>query len=121
MHFKVDEDLPPAVAVMLRDHGYVSSTVVEQEMGGWKDPQLWQAAQSHQQFLVTADKGFSNIRTYAPGSHYGILLLRPNEDGIRPLLELMEQVLASVSDLTQLSGTLAVVSPSGLRIRRAEV
>ncbi len=69
MHFKVDEDLPPVVAEMLRKHGYASSTVVEQGMGGWKDPELWRATQDHQQFLVTADKGFADIRTYSPGSH----------------------------------------------------
>ncbi len=120
MHFKIDEDLPPAVARMLRERGYTSSTVLDQGMGGWKDPELWRAVQDQQQFLITADKGFADIRIYPPGSHHGVLLLRPNEDGIRPLLELMEQVLASVPDLTQLMGVLAVVSPQGLRIRRGE-
>lgn len=118
MHIKVDEDIPPIVASWLREMEYDASTVVEQSMGGWKDPDLWEAVQRKQQFLLTADKGFGDIRIYPPGSHGGVLLLRPAEDGIRPLLELVKMVLTEV-DLMELKGTLAVASPRGLRIRRS--
>ena len=118
MHIKVDEDLPQAVAAMLRQRGYSCSTVLEQGKGGWKDPALWEAVQDHQQFFLTADKGFGNIRRYPPGAHGGILLLRPSEDGIQPLLDLLEQVLVLVPKLDSLQGLLAVASPRGLRIRR---
>lgn len=114
----INEDLPQAVAQKLRAAGYEASTVLEQAMAGWKDPDLWRAVQAHQQFLVTADKGFGDIRAYPPGSHGGILILRPTEDGIRPLIELVEQVLSSVPDLSALEGLLAIASPQGLRIRR---
>ncbi len=86
-------------------------------MGGWKDPALWEAVQTHEQFLVTGDKGFGNIRSYPPGSHHGILLLRPDEDGIRPMLELLEQVLTHYS-LDSLTGILTVATPRGIRLRR---
>ncbi len=117
MHIKVDEDLPPIAARWLQEKGYTASTVIDQGMGGWKDPKLWQVVQSDNQFLLTADKGFGDIRVYPPGSHAGILLLRPDEDGIRPLLELLQITLEKV-DFSQLSGNVAVVTPRGLRIRR---
>jgi predicted nuclease of predicted toxin-antitoxin system len=117
MRIKVDEDLPPVAAEWLREQGYEASTVVEQQMGGWKDAQLWEAVQAQTQFLVTADKGFADIRLYPPGSHGGILLLRPEEDGIRPVLDLLKAVLAEV-DLAELEGVLAVATSQGLRIRR---
>lgn len=120
MHFKVDEDLPQAVAGLLRDKGYECSTVLEQEMGGSKDPELWRAVQQHGQFLVTADKGFGDLRRYPPGSHGGILVLRPAEDGVRPLLDLIGKVLETVQDLRSLQGLLTVASPQGLRIRRPD-
>jgi predicted nuclease of predicted toxin-antitoxin system len=119
MRIKVDEDLPMLVAQSLQDRGYEAISVVEQGMGGWKDPALWQAIEAEQRFLVTADKGFADIRVYPPGTHAGVLLLRPDEDGIRPTLELLEQVLASF-DLTVLAGTVTVATPRGIRIRRAE-
>ncbi len=119
MRVKVDEDLPRAVVRMLRDRGYDATGVVEQGMGGWKDPALWQAVQAEQRFLVTADKGFADVRLHAPGTHAGVLLLRPGQDGIRPMVELLARVLESY-DLEILAGAVTVVTPRGVRIRRAK-
>jgi len=118
MRVKVDEDLPVAPVQMLKDRGYEAAGVAEQGMGGWKDAALWKAVRSEHQFLVTADKGFADIRFYPPGTHSGILLLRPDQDGIRPVLELLELVLGRY-DLEALAGTVTVVSPQRIRIRRA--
>ncbi len=117
MRIKVDEDLPRQVADSLNARGHEAITVHQQQMGGWKDPELWSAVQAEMRFLITADKGFGNIRQYVPGEHGGILLLRPEVDGIRPLLDLMTMVLEQI-DLEQLAGTVAVANPRGLRIRR---
>jgi len=87
-------------------------------MGGWKDQALWESVQSEQRFLITADKGFGDIRTHPPGTHSGVLLLRPDLDGIRPLIQLLERTLAAY-DLPDLYSTITVVSPRGIRIRRA--
>jgi predicted nuclease of predicted toxin-antitoxin system len=118
VRFKIDEDLPGSVATFLRKAGYEDvMTVMEQGMGGWKDPVLWRVIQNEDRFLITADKGFADLRSYPSGSHSGVLLLRPDADGIGPVLELLEQVLAS-TDLRSLQGSLAVANPQGLRIRR---
>ncbi len=117
LHIKVDEDLPPLLAQRLREQGYVATTVVEEGMGGWKDNALWQAIQAEGKFLITADKGFANVQTHPPGTHAGLLLLRPDSDGIFPLLFLLDEVLAS-QRLEMLQGTIAVATPRGVRIRR---
>ena len=117
MRVKVDEDLPRAAVQMLRDRGYEAVSVLDQRMGGWRDPALWQAIQAEQRFLVTADKGFADIRFHVPGTHAGVLLLRSDQDGIRPVIELLELVLASYS-LEALARTVTVVTPRGIRIRR---
>jgi predicted nuclease of predicted toxin-antitoxin system len=118
MRIKVDEDLPRAATQMLRDRGYEAASVAEQGMGGWKDPDLWRNVQAERRFLVTADKGFADIRFYAPGTHAGVMLLRPDEDGIRPVVELLERVLVNYN-LEDLARTVTVVTPRGIRIRRA--
>ena len=117
MRIKVDEDLPPAVTERLRDAGHDAAGVVEQGMSGWKDPGLWEAVQKEGRFLVTSDKGFGDIRAYPPGTHAGILVLRPDQDGIRPLVELTLLVLerARLDDLARL---VSVATPRGLRTRR---
>jgi predicted nuclease of predicted toxin-antitoxin system len=118
MHIKVDEDLPPVAAQWLRDRGYQASTVVEQNMGGWKDAAIWEVVQADQQFLITADKGFADIRVYPPGTHGGVLLLRPDKDGIQAILNLLQNVINQV-DLSTLTGTTSVATSRGLRVRRA--
>jgi predicted nuclease of predicted toxin-antitoxin system len=117
MHIKVDEDLPVQIVHRLRARGYDASGVAEQGMGGWKDPDVWHVVRDQRLFLVTGDKGFGDIRSYPPGTHAGVLLLRPDEDGIRPLVELLESVLTGY-DLEALTGLLAVATPRGIRIRR---
>jgi predicted nuclease of predicted toxin-antitoxin system len=114
---KVDEDLPTTITQMLNAAGYDVASVFGQGMGGWKDPPLWQAVQAESRFLVTVDKGFGDIRSYPPGTHAGVLVLRPDEDGIRPVVELTQQVLAQYP-LNDLAGTITVATPRGIRIRR---
>jgi predicted nuclease of predicted toxin-antitoxin system len=114
---KTDEDLPPAVTARLREAGHDAVGVVEQRMGGWKDSPLWDAVQREGRFLVTSDKGFGDIRAYPPGTHAGVLVLRPDEDGIRPLVELVDLVVgrARIEDLAK---TVSVATPRGIRTRR---
>jgi predicted nuclease of predicted toxin-antitoxin system len=119
MRVKVDEDLPKAAAQALRQQGYDAASVIEQGMGGMKDPALWQAVQAESRFLVTTDKGFGDIRSYPPGTHAGVLVLRPDQDGIRPMMEHFERVVVNY-DLQNLAGTIIVATPRGIRIRRAE-
>ena len=73
---KVDEDLPAEVANLLRDTGHDAVTVLEQEMTGTPDSDLWQAIQKENRCLFTADKGFADARNHPPGTHAGIVLLR---------------------------------------------
>jgi predicted nuclease of predicted toxin-antitoxin system len=114
---KVDEDLPKRVAALLRERGYQADTVNEQGLSGWKDAELWHKVQAEGRFLVTADKGFADLRVHPPGSHSGVMLLRPDQDGIRPIVELLEKVLQSY-DLAALVGTVTVITPRGVRVRR---
>lgn len=115
---KVDEDLPAAVTRLIRDAGYDATGVVEQGMRGWADSALWAAVQAEGRFLVTGDKGFADTRVHVPGAHAGVLLLRPDEDGIRPLIDLIEMVLSQYT-LENLAATVTVATPRGIRIRRA--
>lgn len=118
MQIKVDEDLPRQVVTLLRERGYQADSVVDQAMSGWKDAELWRRIQTENRFLITADKGFADIRVYPPGTHAGVMLLRPDQDGIRPTVELIDKVLQSY-DINALAGTTTVVNPRGVRVRKS--
>jgi len=117
MKIKIDEDLPKAVAVLVRERIPDTSSVLDEGISGTLDPELWEIVQREKRFLITGDKGFADIRKYPPGTHFGVLLLRPESEGISQLIELIQEVLTS-DMLDKLGGCIGVATPGRLRMRR---
>jgi predicted nuclease of predicted toxin-antitoxin system len=100
---KVDEDLPRQVADLFSGRGYDAVTVVMQGLQGLPDDELWPRVQQEKRWLVTADKGFADLRSHPPGSHAGVLLIRLHEESRRGYLELARVALERL-DLSSLRG-----------------
>jgi predicted nuclease of predicted toxin-antitoxin system len=77
---KLDEALSKSMCECLVRHGYSAATVRQQGWNGLKDPALWPLIKGSNEFLIMSDKGFGDIRLYPPGTHPGILLLRPDKE-----------------------------------------
>lgn len=94
MKIKLDENLPRRLATALRDLGHDVHTLEEEMLAGHSDAEVWHAAQRESRFLVTQDLDFSDLRQFAPGEHYGILLVRlrspSREDLIQRVTELFK-------------------------------
>ena len=116
---KADEDLPRRVQTLLSASGYDCASVRDQGLGGSKDDLLWKVVQSEERFLITGDKGFADIRSHPPGGHYGVLLQRPEEDGIEPIIERLEDVIDAYR-LDDLVGAITVATRRGVRIRKGK-
>ncbi len=114
---KLDEDLSPMVAEPLRAAGHRVLTVHGQGWGGKPDSEVWQGVLAERVYFITADRGFGDIRAYPPGTHAGILVLNADRESLAAYRGLMESVVSGVG-IDALAGTLAVVSASGVRIRR---
>jgi predicted nuclease of predicted toxin-antitoxin system len=120
LKIKIDEDLPKSVAESIRSVVPDTLTVLEEELCGVLDPALWETAQKEGRFLITGDKAFANIRQYPPGTHAGVLLLRPDECGTHQMRTLVQDVL-KLSNLESLLGCVAVAMPGRLRVRRPKL
>jgi len=116
---KLDEDLSATLSRLLSERGYPSATVHSQGWGGAKDPDLWPLIQAQREFFITADKGFGDIRLYPPGTHQGILVLRPDRESIPEFFALLRSVLDRHS-LDSLVGALTIATHRGTRTRRAD-
>jgi len=68
-------------------------------------------------FFITLDLGFSDVRRYPPGSHPGILLLRPRSNSRAMTSEILARVLDNPG-LDALRGAVAVADANATRIRR---
>jgi predicted nuclease of predicted toxin-antitoxin system len=114
---KLDEDLPRQVADLLAARGHDTATVMEQGWQGTPDNILWSFIQSERRWLITADKGFADLRRYPPGSHCGVILLRIPEESRRAYIELAALMLDRI-DLDGLGGAVVVATGCSVRIRR---
>jgi len=117
VRIKLDEALSGALVDSLKRRGHFVATVREQGWGGLNDSLLWPLVAAEKAFFVTADKGFGDIRAFPPGTHAGILLLRPDREGILEYKALLEDVLGK-HRLESLAHTVTVATPRRIRIRR---
>jgi predicted nuclease of predicted toxin-antitoxin system len=120
MKIKLDENLPVALLDVLRSTGHDVDTVGEEALQGKSDKVVWQAAQQAGRFLITQDLDFSDTRSFAPGTHFGILLVRLGKPGRRALAERVARLFQS-GDIESWRGCFVVASDCKLRVRRPTV
>ena len=116
MRIKLDENVPARAAERLHLLGHDVDTVITEGLAGRPDPDVWQAAQAAERFLVTQDLDFSDIRQYPPSSHRGMWVLRPETQSIENTLLVLKGALALVSD-EPTAQRLWIVEPGRVRIR----
>ena len=87
MKIKLDENLPTSLVGVLSVLGHETDTVEDEGVNGRSDDVVWDRAQRDGRFLITQDLDFSDIRKFAPGTHYGILLIRMRDPSRRSLEE----------------------------------
>jgi predicted nuclease of predicted toxin-antitoxin system len=104
---KLDENLPHDLTDELGRRGDDVHTVVVV------------AASDEGRMLLTLDRGIGDLRRYPPGSHSGIVVLRPATQDPDTILALVERLVRAHS-LEDLHGCVVVVEPQPIRIRRPE-
>lgn len=114
---KLDENLGQSHAELLRQAGYVADRVTDQGLSGAEDHTVWQRVVAEGRFFITLDLDFADVRRFSPGSHPGLLLLRPRNNSRTAAYEILERVIRE-HPLETLSGCLTVADPGHTRIRR---
>lgn len=114
--FKVDENLPVQAAEALRHAGYDAVTVADQAMSGAPDNRLADVCRDEGRILVTLDLDFSNIQSYPPSSHPGIIVLRLSQQDTDHVLKALGAAIPCLAK-EPLAGRLWVVDEHKIRIR----
>lgn len=117
MNVKLDENLPAAIAELLREAGHDADTVPEEGIAGQDDEAVWDAAQRAGRFLVTQDLDFSDIRRFQPGTHHGILLVRLANPSRRKLIERVHRLFLTET-VDNWRGCFVVATERKIRVRR---
>ena len=116
MRFKLDENLPFELVKLFRVAGHDAVTVLDQGLGGARDPDLASACVCEGRAIVTLDTDFADIREYPPGAHPGIVVFRLESQARDHILEIGARFLRALSEAL-LDGQLRVVEESRIRIR----
>jgi predicted nuclease of predicted toxin-antitoxin system len=117
MRIKLDENIATSAADRLRELGHDVHTVIEEELSGHVDSEVWAAAQREGRFLITQDLDFSDQRVFAAGSHAGVLLVRlPDAEQWR----ISDYLVAwfSAPDASTWERCFVVATPTKVRVRR---
>jgi len=114
---KLDENLGLSHLEALRRSGYSAERVPEEGLSGAPDEIVWQRVCEEGCFFLTLDIGFADIRRFPPGSHPGIIVLRPSNKGRDAITGILVRFLQEY-DLEDLKGCLVVVDEKHVRIRR---
>ncbi|MCB1033575.1 MAG: DUF5615 family PIN-like protein [Acidobacteria bacterium] len=117
MLVKLDENLGRSHREFLETHGYHVDTVREEGLSGAPDAELWDRVVQEGRFFITLDLDFSDVRKFRPGTHPGILLLRPSRNSRRAVQRVLGRVVLGRS-LKELEGCLAVADDRKTRVRR---
>lgn len=116
MKVKIDENMPASVADVLNQLGHETDTVRQEGLVGQDDARIWKAAQESGRFLIMQDLDFSDIRRFAPGTHFGLLLVRLRSPGRVALMERV-RTLFQTEQAEDWQNCFVVATEHKLRIR----
>jgi predicted nuclease of predicted toxin-antitoxin system len=119
MRIKLDENLPTSLVEALVQLGHDADSVQQEGLQGSPDPDVWTAAQAAKRFLVTQDLDFSNVREFAPGTHYGLLLVRLANPSRRALKTYIESLFRA-EDVERWARCFVVATDIKIRVRWPE-
>ncbi|HZV06066.1 MAG TPA: DUF5615 family PIN-like protein [Gemmataceae bacterium] len=114
---KLDANLAQPHKDFLNGAGYSAERVTDEGLSGADDAVVWQRAVAEGRFFLTLDLDFADVRRFPPGSHPGILQLRPRNRSRDAVSEILQRVVLE-HPLDTLAGCFVVADINHTRIRR---
>lgn len=116
--FLVDASLPRATNDLVRSLGHDAIDVRDVGLGTSSDALVAAHAIEHGLCILTRDQGFGDPRVYPPEKYHGIVVLSLSDRAHRGLvLKTLEDFLGQLNGIGNLTGRLAIVEPSRIRLR----
>lgn len=117
MKFLLDENIPIESNASLSRLGHDVVNVNTAKLNGKSDDDIIEFARKEQRILITLDLDFSNIISYPPGSHPGIIVVRLNSLSRKKLIVTIEQFVKSISE-KEITKSLVILEDDEYRMRK---
>jgi predicted nuclease of predicted toxin-antitoxin system len=116
MKFKTDENIPLAAVDLLRAAGHDTLSVYDQSLVGRPDSRIAAICKQEGRALITLDSDFSDIRTYRPADHPGLLVLRLRRQSVPEVTRVIRRLL-EVLKTSDCRRQLWIVERQRIRVR----
>ena len=116
MRIKIDENLPVECVQLFNKAGYTADTVYDKGLEGKLDSSIYDVCQKEGLVLLTLDLDFSDIRSYPPETHNGIIVFRLSSQSKYKIIGKIKQIIP-IMEAEQLKGCLWIVDDEKIRIR----
>ena len=100
MRFVIDAQLPPALAALLKDHGYEADHVESIGLRDADDTSIWNFALKHMAIIVTKDEDFPHRQKQGKAAPV-IIWLRIGNTSHRGLIEWFNPLLPQLVALIE--------------------
>ena len=117
MKIKLDQNLSQNLRDDLAALKHDVDTVLDQGLSGATDPEVLNAATSHDRILFTLDNDFLDLKRYPQDSHSGVIVFRPPRQGALAVAEFVRAFVRS-ADLGKYYLRTTVVERRRARILR---
>ena len=117
MKIKLDENLPESLTASLSALNHDVDNVRLEGLAGQADGDILLAAQGSERFLITQDLDFSDVRSFKPGTHHGLLLLRLRNPGRLAIARRILDVFRG-ENVTSWEKCFVLVTDTKIRVRR---
>lgn len=119
MRVKLDENVPVSAVNIATQLGHDVDTVYGENLADATDADVLTAATQDERLLITLDRGLGDVRSYPPGTHAGVVVLRVDPQDADTVSKAVRSFLQS-EDLGDLTGCNVVVRGHLARIRRPD-
>ncbi len=120
MKIKIDENLGKSSKDLLLGNGFDVVSVLDQDLSGISDQELFKVVKKEHRCLITLDKDFSDVIRFDPKDSAGIVVLRISG---RLTLDLINKTLINFIEHSKKelpTDNIWIVEPDKIRIHQRE-
>ena len=121
MLVKLDECVHYRLVDEINRAGFKVDTVQREGLSGEPDNTIHEVCKKENLILITTDRGFGDINTYPPGTHPGVVVLKPGKLSWAAILKTWrnflktDEIRGCENDVTE---NVVIAEPNRVRVRR---
>ncbi len=120
MRFLADANIYVPMVEKLRELGNSVLDLKEEGLENLSDPEVYTLAQKNECSLITMDKDFSNIISYPPGTHFGIIVIKLYRMKVIDATKIFLNAIKSLKP-NDIHGNIVIIDKNKVRVRKERI